>query len=570
MKRIPALAGMTTLLRACVLRAVPRSVPRSVATATLIPAFALVTLAASTPGHAQHPLAALPLSDPAYVQLDAIARAGCRVARVSPYRPFLVGAIRNAVAAAAQEPRCASTILDVLRDRFPGGSPADSAGLGEVGSENGVGAGAALTLRAAALSEGTFHPLWRDIRATGEGDAPLVGVLSGRLSWSGGDRLYAVTEAYAQSDRRNDPRIRASSFRGSDAVLDFSEAYVSGRLSALVLTLGRGQESWLGDGEESLVLSANSPPLDRIGASVRWSRLELRALFASLDDVLLTVENDNLVSGTPPQNVNRWLSAHAVTFRASDALELTLGETAIIGDRGSGIDLSYVNPLMLFLVTENDTARSGREDLNNIAVFGAVRASAQGVTVTGELVVDDIQIDSRDRAVVPDQLAWRVVGDFALPLMLPASFSAGYERVGSFAYLKRPYSAVYQHYDAPLGSELGPDADRVRLAASIWPSGRVRITGGISRWRRGAQRIYGRPAPTPIGRAGEPFPTVSEDRPAVQRSWIAEAGIDWLDQRLPVRLEAELARVTNRGNQVAVPELLVRVRLVGSYRFRYP
>ena len=70
------------------------------------------------PARAQHPLVTLPLSDPAYVQLDGLMRQGCVAARLSPYRPYLVRAVRQALIAAHAEPQCAGRILDLLIARF--------------------------------------------------------------------------------------------------------------------------------------------------------------------------------------------------------------------------------------------------------------------------------------------------------------------------------------------------------------------------------------------------------------------------------------------------------------------
>jgi hypothetical protein len=44
----------------------------------------------------------------------------------------------------------------------------------------------------------------------------------------------------------------------------------------------------------------------------------------------------------------------------------------------------------------------------NLTAFGSVRASVGRASLQGELLVDDIQIDSKDRKVFPDQLAWNV------------------------------------------------------------------------------------------------------------------------------------------------------------------
>jgi hypothetical protein len=199
-----------------------------------------------------------------------------------------------------------------------------------------------------------------------------------------------------------------------------------------------------------------------------------------------------------------------------------------------------------------------------------VRASLGPAAIQGELVIDDIQIDSKDRKVYPDQIAWNVLGSVALPLPLPASIALQYRRAGSFTYLSWSYANSWQQYGQPIGSELGPDADMARLSGDVWPSGRLRLSAGVSRWRRGANRLGTRPVPSRQGHSGDPFPSTNDARPEVQRAWGAELGAQWLGAILPVTLRLEGARVENANNAAAASRTIGRASLSATYRFRYP
>lgn len=535
-------------------------------------AFAL--MATALPASAQHPLASLPLEDPAYQQLAALVRAGCGAARVSAFRPFMVGDLRRALVSARAEPRCAGPVLDDLAARFlaPGGTPAASAGAPD--SSAGFDFGAALTLRGTALHGGEMRPVWRDVRPTSEGDPPLVARGNLRLTWSGGARVMAVVEAYGQTDRRNDPTVRAKRFRSTSGVIDFSEAYASGRLGPVVLSVGRGREAWLGDAgdpAESMVLSANGPALDRVLLDASWTRFEFRALVASVNDVLLTPALDATPDSLGSQRWHRMLIAHALTFRPSSALELTLGETGLIPRQGGGISLAYANPLMLYQVTQNDASpQTRREGGINLTAFGSIRANLGPASLQGDLVVDDIQIDSKDRKVYPDQIAWNVLGSLALPLPLPSSVALQYRRTGSFTYLSWSFANSWEQYGQPIASELGPDADMARLSGEVWPSGRLRLAAGVSRWRRGANRIETRPVPARTGHSGDPFPSTTNERPEVQRAWGADVEAQWAGALLPLTVRFEAARVEDANNVAAATRTLGRAYVSATYRFRYP
>jgi hypothetical protein len=264
------------------------------------------------------------------------------------------------------------------------------------------------------------------------------------------------------------------------------------------------------------------------------------------------------------------LAGHALTWRPTSSLELTLGETVLIGRRSPTPDFAYANPLMLYLVTEHDADRAPDGTQNNIYFFGAVRYGHGPATIEGELVVDDIQIDQPDRQSRPDQLAWRVAATSGLRLAVPASVGVEYRRADSYTYLRDTYNVVYQQYGSPLGSELGPDADWLEAMADVWPSGELRLAASVAQWRRGAQRIDARPTEGPEGHAGEPFPSVTTERPAAQRTVVLALSAEHLGSRLPVMVRGEVARMDNVNNRPDTPATYARVSIVASYRFRYP
>ena len=525
-------------------------------------AVAAVTIAATARGvAAQHDLVTLPLGDPAYRQLEALDRLGCVPARISPYRPYAVGLVRTAVGEMSRDARCAASLVAALEQRFGPSPHADTTSSIDVGGE--------VQLRAMALRNGDFGPLWRDVQSTSSGTPPLVAVGRGRATWNASPGIVVVTEVYAQSNVRNDPRTRGAPLRESDAVLDFSEAYASGRAGPLTASFGRSWEAWLGRGAEGLSLGAHGPAIDRLSVVARWSRWEGRALLAALDRVTLDPALDG-PTVEEPVTVHRMLAAHAVTYRPSERVELTLGETVLIGRRSPTPDLAYANPLMIYLVTEHDQDREFDGNHNNIVAFGAARIGLGSAIVEAELHVDDIQIDRVDRERIPDQLAWRVAGSLPVATPVPVILGAEYRRIDSYTYLRRSYNAVYQRYHAPIGSELGPDADLVRAEAESWLSGTTRIAASLGRWRRGAQRIDFRPSPAAEGHAGERFPSATDDRPAVQQGWLLDLSFEYLGSRLPFGVRAEVANLENVNNRPENPATYARVSFVGTYRFRYP
>ncbi len=530
--------------------------------------------------HAQHPLTTLPIGDAAYLQLEALDRAGCAPARVSAHRPFIVRDVQRAISRFPGNARCAGAVASALTERFgapaPLNLPADiapdlAAAVREAADTvDAFRVGFRATVTGTVLARGEFEPLWAGVRPRDEGTPPVVADARVRGAWSPSPKLVAVGELYGQTSRRNDPTVRQRALRNTSGIVDFGESYINAALGRLDVSFGRSHAAWLGEGHESIALSANGPLMDRLELGVRWRVAEARAFVGTADDVTMTAALDSLATGTPHTRFRRWLYGHVLTVRPNDALELTLGETVLASRTTSGFDLAYANPLMAYIVAQNDTGRIASDTRDNLVVFGAVRARIGRGILGGELVVDDIQIDDADRERTADQLAWRLFATAPIPVGVASSAGLEYRRVDSYTYLRDFYTDVYQSYDKPLGSVLGPDADHLRASAETWLDGQTRLSASVGRWRQGALRINQRPADGPNDDADKPYPSTTTTRPEVQSALIADLRADRLMQRVPLSLRIQMARVENAANLPAAAALYVRAVLTASYAFRYP
>ena len=164
---------------------------------------------------------------------------------------------------------------------------------------------------------------------------------------------------------------------------------------------------------------------------LRFSKFEMRAFAATINDVVLDSVHDVLPAGISQQRWHRFVFGHGLTYRPTKKIELTLGETAVVQRQGFTVDLAYLNPLMIYQTTQHDTSQSGAGDAN-LTGFFAARATAGRATFSGELLVDDIQIDSKDRANYPNQLGWNLEAAYALPIIYVSSLGVQYRRINSF------------------------------------------------------------------------------------------------------------------------------------------
>jgi hypothetical protein len=541
-------------------------------------AAALGAAGAQSPPHA---LTTLPPGDPAYAQLAALDRIGCRPARVSPHRPFYVRDVQRAVARFPGTQACGGPVAAALAARFtrrpapelPHDVATDLAAAVRESAKDTLESfrvGGQATVRGTALARGEFEPLWAGVRPREEGTPPVVLDARARAGWSASDKLAIVGEVYGQTSRRNDPTVRQRALRNTSGIVDVGEAYLNTALGRLDLSFGRSWAAWLGDDRESMAFSANGPLMDRLELGIRWRVAEVRAIIASVNDVTMTAELDSLEPGTPDTRFNRWLYGHILTVKPNDGLELSLGETILSSRTTGGFDLAYANPVMPYIIAQNDTARTGSDPRDNLVVFGGARARIGRGHIGAEVVVDDIQIDSQDRENTADQLAWRLFASAPLPIGTATSVRAEYIRVDSYTYMRDFYTDVYQQYDKPLGSVLGPGSDQLRVAAETWVGGGLRIGGSLGTWRQGGLRIDQRPADGPNGDAGKPFPAVTPGRPEVQTALLADLGADYLTHPILGTVRLQLAQIRNAGNVSDAAALYVRAIVSASYAFRYP
>jgi hypothetical protein len=528
-----------------------------------------------------HALSTLPVGDPAYAQLAAIDRAGCAPARVSSHRPFRVRDVQRAIGQFAANAACGGPIAGVLTARFMGSSPppiptdvapdlAAAVREMEADSLDTFRVGGRVSVRATSLARGEFEPLWAGVRSRDDGTPPVVADARARVGWAASPHVVGVAELYAQTSRRNDPTVRQRALRNTSGLVDVGETYINAALGRIDFSFGRSWASWLGEGTESLALSANGPLLDRLELGARWRVAEIRAMVASVNDVDMTAALDSLAEGTPDTRFHRWLYGQVLTIRPTERLELTLGETMLSSRTTRGFDLTYANPLVPFIIAQNDTGRVGSDVRDNLVVFGGARVGFGRGHLGAELTVDDIQIDDADRERTADQLAWRVFGSLGLPIGAGSSVDAEYRRVDSYAYMRDFYTDVYQQYDKPLGSVLGPGADLVRISGETWLGGDVRLSAGVGRWRQGALRIDQRPADGPNDNAGASFPVTTSERPAVQSAVLADLRAERTTLRLPIAIQVQMARIENAANLSSAAALYVRASITGSYAFRYP
>ncbi len=253
--------------------------------------------------------------------------------------------------------------------------------------------------------------------------------------------------------------------------------YTSRRISA---RLGRFAQQWGPGRFTQLLVSDNSPPLDQLQASFRFSD---RVSFTGFTS---TIEPD---SGS-------WFCAHRLDILPTDNLRIGLYEGAFYTT--TTLDLAYTNPILFWYAVQWNE----QNDDNLFMGLDATWKPHRHLAVYMEWLIDDIQYQTTYNR--PNKMGGTLGVDWVHP-STGLAVAAEYTAIQKYVYSQKLLSNIFLHNGRIIGSELGPDADRATLSlgyAGMWPM-TAELRGSFS--RHGVGTVYDGFGDTVT--AGEPWPS---------------------------------------------------------------
>ncbi len=199
-------------------------------------------------------------------------------------------------------------------------------------------------------------------------------------------------------------------------------------------------------------------PFEKIQAGVRLGRhLGLYSFLGKLDGWL----KDSIF-------VNRYLAGHRAEFEYG-WLQLGLNEFAIYGGPGRTVELYYLLPLYFFLGEQDN-----RQIDDNIIWDADFKITTPPVIITGEIMIDDIQIEDKTagdkeptEAGLGLQAEWAVL---TKPWMVTTA--ASYRLVTNWTFNQNKDWNRFLFEKQPIGAEYGNDFDilswKITARAASW------------------------------------------------------------------------------------------------------
>lgn len=255
--------------------------------------------------------------------------------------------------------------------------------------------------------------------------------------------------------------------------MDYSSGAVSVRL-------GRFSQQWGPGRFTQLLISDNSPPLDQLTATFRLSD---RVSFTGMTS---TIEPD---SGS-------WFNAHRLDILPAENLRIGVYEGAFFTT--PSLDLSYTNPILFWYAVQWNE----QDDDNLFMGMDAIWKPVPNLAAYAEWLIDDIQYQTVWNR--PNKMGATLGADWVHP-GTGFAVTAEYTAIQKYVYSQKHLRNIFLHNDRIIGSELGPDADRITLSlgyAGLWPLA-AELRGSLT--RHGVGTVYDGFGDTVT--TGEPWPS---------------------------------------------------------------
>lgn len=381
----------------------------------------------------------LPLDDP---RLPLIAHLIVRGVLADPspmVRPFLLGELRAALAAASADSTTSSgRLVAELRRAF---AEADST-LGESWwSVEARGGGQAFT----SARRDLLHPAGgKAIRAYA--DLTFTGAFG---------RLIGVSRVAAENRLKLDPdwpgpsaqRFRKQNYR-------FIEAYFSAQLGRVRLHFGQVDRNWGPTGIPGIPISDFGYPRPDLSLEIRTRTLLFQWLAAVLRD-----ETDSTGA-----RIHRYFMAHRLSLQVTRNLRLGAWETSVLAGVDQGFDPSFYNPLTLLTFG----SQFGRSSNYNVMLGGDLswRPSPR-LLVEAQGALDDWRWSTNTSiGETPRPNRWGFAGALSGPLGGAAAWRFTASGASSLAF--RTIEPTENFIDGGVGIGRGfADNATISLAASI-------------------------------------------------------------------------------------------------------
>lgn len=249
------------------------------------------------------------------------------------------------------------------------------------------------------------------------------------------------------------------------------------------VNIGRFPVRWGQSWSHSVILSGNAPSYDHVQYSINAGRFKISTLMAQL--------GSEIESG---HRIKRFFSGHQIQyFSKNNKWIISFGDGLVYTGVNRTFEMHYLNPIIPMLMAdfegENEKSSSGEND-NSILFMHGRYIPRRNLSFYYELLVDEFQVDPKDRKIYKDALAIKIGldGSFSL-LNKPSFFELEYTRIDNWTYTHHGEFTNIMSHGVPLGYYLGPDVESIFLKYDMYLNPRIIIALENTYYVKGAVTI---------------------------------------------------------------------------------
>ena len=168
--------------------------------------------------------------------------------------------------------------------------------------------------------------------------------------------------------------------------------------------------------------------------------------------------------------IKRNIAGHRLMWISKDnKLMIELGELIIYTGHNRGIEWHYLNPSIPFILTgmegEEENTEAGLNNDNSI-IFTTFRyVIKQHVSVFGEFIIDDFQVDDNN---LQNGLGYKIGIDGSTTIKdYPITYEVEWTRINSWTYIHHGQFTNWQNRGHSLGYPYGPDLNSFHIQSNV-------------------------------------------------------------------------------------------------------
>jgi hypothetical protein len=295
-----------------------------------------------------------------------------------------------------------------------------------------------------------------------------------------------TVRAALDADRsyQSDPLYPGHLGRGAAGRIE--EAYIQYAGTYGFARLGRLCRVWGPFPDRSILLSNNPYSYDAFDWQLHVPFLEFRHMVAAFPDKFSKRDTDSLT-------LSRFLTAHALNFIFGKWASIGISESVVFGRQNGFPDFQYINPVSIYTVINTN-----QEGVGNLmlGLQGWAHPFTEKVTLKGQVVFDDFQIDSEDSSdLEPTHWAFDVgasARDF-LPFTLKHHAAVEYRYLSRWMYTVTVGNTARGERYSYAGKSLGYstiDGDEFKASVSAIGNNYWAATVGGGFMRKDTNTLY--------------------------------------------------------------------------------